>query len=286
MKINYKPLVDLLGYSRRERRASLILIIIILAVSSAKYLFPAQRVEVKDLTDEYFPDGMENTTGGNQGMDTYDTIFDPNTASYKELVAAGLGDRQARTLISYRNSGARFRGKKDIAKVYGISEEKADSLEPYIKIRDAGKAEEGGGINRQAKRVVKPVELNSCDSSVLEMLPGIGPVLAARIIKFRKLLGGFYSVEQVREVYGLPAETYERISGMLFADTSFIERIRINRADYRDLSRIIYLDRYEINAILKYRSLMDSIGTMDELVDNKIIPGEKAFKVRHYLSFE
>src|SRR5690606_33623544 len=42
-------------------------------------------------------------------------------------------------------------------------------------------------------------------------LPGIGPSFASRIIRYRKMLGGFHRAEQLRECYGLPPETIDRI---------------------------------------------------------------------------
>ncbi len=48
------------------------------------------------------------------------------------------------------------------------------------------------------------LNLNICDSASLEALPGIGPVLSSRIIKYRNLIGGYVSVDQLKEVYGLP----------------------------------------------------------------------------------
>lgn len=55
------------------------------------------------------------------------------------------------------------------------------------------------------------VELNSADTTELKRLKGIGSVLSARIVKYRKKLGGFTSVEQIRNVYGLSDETYHEI---------------------------------------------------------------------------
>jgi len=55
------------------------------------------------------------------------------------------------------------------------------------------------------------LDINSADSIQLKYLRGIGNVLSKRIIKFRDKLGGFYSIEQVGETYGLSPETYEAI---------------------------------------------------------------------------
>jgi len=55
------------------------------------------------------------------------------------------------------------------------------------------------------------LDLNSATLADLEELPGIGPVLAQRIIDFRTENGGFTAVEQLREVSGIGPTVYEDI---------------------------------------------------------------------------
>lgn len=55
------------------------------------------------------------------------------------------------------------------------------------------------------------VELNSADTTELKRLRGIGSVLSVRIVKYRNKLGGFSSVEDLKNVYGLSDETYQSI---------------------------------------------------------------------------
>ncbi len=129
------------------------------------------------------------------------------------------------------------------------------------------------------------LELNTCDSASLESLPGLGPVLSARIIKYRNLLGGYASVDQLKEVYGLSEDTYNLVSGFLRADPALVRKIQINNADYKQLIRMPYLERSEISAILKYKELMQKINNIDELIENKIITIEKAAKISPYLAF-
>ncbi len=134
-------------------------------------------------------------------------------------------------------------------------------------------------------RAVTVIDLNKCDSASLITLPGIGPVLSSRIIRYRNLLGGYAEVSQLREVYGLPEETYSRISVRLSADREDVRKIIVNRADYRQLLRFPYFERYDVTAILKYRELQGKIESCDELVENKILSREKADRVKWYLDF-
>ena len=129
------------------------------------------------------------------------------------------------------------------------------------------------------------LNLNTCDSTSLEALPGIGPVLSARIVKYRNLLGGYASTGQLKEVYGLSEETFNLISGRLLADPGAVRKIKINSADFKRLIQFPYFERYEVNSILKYRELNGRINDIREMINNKIITNEKALKIKPYLEF-
>lgn len=132
----------------------------------------------------------------------------------------------------------------------------------------------------------RPVlNLNICDSASLVALPGIGPVLSSRIIKYRNLIGGYVSVDQLKEVYGLPEETFELISARVEADSLTIREIRINEWDYRQLIRHPYFERSEVSAILKYRELNGRISGIQEMIENNLVSVETAKRIRPYLEF-
>ncbi|WP_018342012.1 ComEA family DNA-binding protein [Cytophaga aurantiaca] len=82
-------------------------------------------------------------------------------------------------------------------------------------------------VNSQTKvaRTHSNVELNAADSATLETLPGIGPAFASRIIKYRTLLGGYLKVEQLKEVYGMPEETYDRIQSLCTVNAAKVKMI-------------------------------------------------------------
>lgn len=144
---------------------------------------------------------------------------------------------------------------------------------------------------REQKQAKLPVvrrrllDLNDCDSASLEALPGIGPVLSVRILKYRNLLGGFASIYQLKEVYGLTEETFDMISPRVFADSLAVSKIRINEADFKVLIRHPYFQRTEVSAILKYRELEGRITGIDVLVGNNLISQETAVKIGVYLDF-
>ena len=129
------------------------------------------------------------------------------------------------------------------------------------------------------------LDLNDCDSAVLESLPGIGPVLSVRIIKYRNLLGGYASRDQLKEVYGLSEETFKLILPRVFADSLAVRKIKVNEADFKVLIKHPYFTRAEVQAILKYRELKGVIPDIGVMVDNKLISPETARKIGGYLDF-
>ncbi|MDR2119163.1 MAG: helix-hairpin-helix domain-containing protein [Tannerellaceae bacterium] len=85
------------------------------------------------------------------------------------------------------------------------------------------------------------VELNTADTATLKKVPGIGSVFAGRIVKYRALLGGFYSVEQLREVYGIDEERYLSLQKWFHVDTSFIAKLPVNHLASDTLAKHPYI---------------------------------------------
>jgi competence protein ComEA len=284
MKFNIEPVKSWFGFSRRERRSSSILVLIIIFILTCRFFIPDKQVDLTELTGNMTGlGGTSLVAAADESFSGQLFHFDPNTLSHDSLIKLGLTSGEANTLLKYRAKGGKFRNPSDIRKVYGLDEAKAVKLIPFIRLA-SNSHDKGKTMSYREK--LPAVDINNCDSASLERLPGIGPVLSVRIIKYRHLLGGFASVNQLTEVYGLSKETFDLIKGRIFADSSVVTRIDINSAGFKDLSHHPYFEKYEVNAILKYRELKGKIKNISDLTDNKLITAEKAAKLRPYLKFE
>lgn len=136
-------------------------------------------------------------------------------------------------------------------------------------------------------RIPQPViELNSCDSADLDALPGIGPVLSVRILKYRNLLGGYADPGQLLEVYGLRQEVYDLFSSRLRTDTTLLKMIHVNSDSYSVMIRHPYLGPENVSSIIRYRERQGRITGWAVLVDGGMIPEEKRSLLRYYLSYD
>ena len=190
--------------------------------------------------------------------------FNPNKADFDELKKFGFNNYQAKNLISYREKGGVFKDSKDLLKIYGVDTAFYKTLQNHIQIEKQ--------IEVPVKKKIVEVyniELNETDSIGLVNLPGIGSVYATRIIKYRKLLGGYYSKKQLLEVYNFPEETFLNIEKYISVDSALIRKIRINFAEFKDLLRHPYLNKKQVKAILNFKEkngAFESISTL-QLID-------------------
>ncbi len=186
--------------------------------------------------------------------------FDPNKANLAELKKFGFNNYQANNLINYRNKGGVFKYANDLLKIYGIDSTFYKTLENHIQIEKQLEFPQSGNLIEVYK-----VELNMVDSAGLVKLSGIGPVYATRILKYRKLLGGYYSKTQLLEVYNFPEETFMNIEKYISVDTMLIKKIRINFAEFKDLLRHPYLNKNQVSAILDYKEKNGAFGSISTL---------------------
>ena len=223
-------------------------------------------------------------------------FFDPNKTTDEEWEKLGLNERQIKNIRNYQKSGGQFKRKEDLQKLYTISSTQYQQLEPYIRlsanvpsvseIRPAPVAKEPERTSYAPRSVAKlQIELNTADSALLTQLSGIGPALASRTIKYRNRIGGFADISQLSEVYGINQDLIERLAPQLSADSSFIRKIPVNTATYRDMIAHPYLNDQQVRGILNYLRLQKRINSLDELVRNNILKREDAEKVRPYLDF-
>lgn len=131
----------------------------------------------------------------------------------------------------------------------------------------------------------QPLWLETADSAALEQLPGIGPVLAARIIRYRNKLGGFYELNQLREVYGLPDSLFDKIIHRLRLGKNQVELIKLNQATEMELSRHPYIQWKMARQLIRYRTQNGSFNDAEDLKKIWGIDTVKIQKLLPYLQF-
>ena len=215
--------------------------------------------------------------------------FNPNTLPAEDAKALGFPEKLTKTLINFRNKGGKFYKAQDLKKLYGMSPKLYAALEPYILIPDHKRAFHRDTVYPKQiypKRTFPKsiVELNSADSLAIVYLKGIGPGFTKRILKYRTLLGGFHSTEQLKEVYGMNDSTYAILTSQISLDKNQITKIPINAIDLGSLRKHPYFNFQSAQAIINYRSKHGKLTEAD-LLNLGVIPAEKLALILPYLQY-
>lgn len=295
-------------YTRKERLAIISLILITLALLAIPHLFEPPLVPVKltmtlplvEITDDTIASAKEENTASHSNIKTayYGKqaglpklfVFDPNTANEKELLDLGLSKKAAGVVIHYREKGGRFRQPEDLGKIYSIRKEQLNRLIPFVKIHLSRPEESlpGGKRSGWGEPAAKPretdsgpVDINDADQAMFESLPGIGPTLALRIIRFREKLGGFAHIGQVKEVFGISDSVFQVIGPRLKCLPEKIRQIDLNQVNEPELAQHPYFRGRLGYSILRYREQhgpfqskeeLRKLGGVDEITWKKIAP--------------
>ncbi len=130
------------------------------------------------------------------------------------------------------------------------------------------------------------IRINQADTSEWLLLRGVGPVLSRRIVTYRKALGGFVSVEQVAEVYGISPVLFEDIKPSLILDSIEVEVIDVNKASLRRLRNHPYMDFYMARAIVDARKSTGPFVSIEQVAKLEVFERDVWEKLQIYLVVE
>ncbi|RMG22722.1 MAG: hypothetical protein D6730_15920 [Bacteroidetes bacterium] len=152
------------------------------------------------------------------------TRIDINTADSATLrQLPGIGPVLSGRIVRYREARGGFTAVEQVGQVYGLKPEVFAHIRPWLVLDPATipqKVSRRRAPSRPKMAEMTPININTADSAALRQLPGIGPVLSGRIVKFRDSRRGFRQVEELRQVYGLKPEVFAAIAPYLYVDTA------------------------------------------------------------------
>ncbi|MDR2125460.1 MAG: helix-hairpin-helix domain-containing protein [Prevotellaceae bacterium] len=300
---------ELFSFTNNERIA----IIVLFAILFAVFLYPhiksksnmdeAGFEELKLAVDEFENSKLQAETSempAKPRKNTYKKTekkeenfeFDPNTADENTFVKLGFSQKQAATIINYRNKGGNFKTANDFKKMYVVSEDNFNRLAPYIKIAPdvnlqptTTETTNSANENSATARPRVFVEINSADTAELKKLRGIGSYYASRIEEYRNKLGGFADINQLKEIKGIDDERFAMFSNQVQIDTSSINKLNVNKLTPKELAQHPYINNYTARGIEQYRNFAGKIENLQQLVKEKILTDEQADKLKHYIEF-
>lgn len=265
MKVNRQRLwwMAWFTFTRRERNGVLTLSVILFVLQSflvyRHFIQPDIRPAI--INKREFNAFNSAETGKNRSekemkhnsksLPVLNSHIDPNTFDEAEWIRQGLSPGQAAVVMRWRSSGRVFRKKEDVQQMKFIPPRVYANLAPWISIQ-AVKDFPSAMQKTFSRDLKKSIDLNTADTVLLCDLPFIGPGRARTIWKFRERLGGFYSVDQLKEVKTLPDSVFVIIRPKVEVLSPVYRKIDLNTLN--DSLYHPYFNRSLVRMIIAYRT--------------------------------
>lgn len=202
--------------------------------------------------------------------------FDPNTATFDELLELGLSKHEAVSLLKYRAAGKVFRIPEDLALCYGISDSLYRQLAPWVRIgRKYAIAPEEYRTGRILPEPLepRPFRIDTVSVRYLRAIGALSKRQAEAFIRWRDL-SGIYDMEELRDCYVVS----DSVAAALEPYVIFPERkphpieepVELNTADSAALRSVSGIGPKTVGAILTYRERLGGFLRAEQLAE---VPG-------------
>lgn len=208
--------------------------------------------------------------------------FNPNFIDDFKGYQLGMSSQEIDKLLEFRKKNQFIQSASEFQKVTGISDSLLAVLAPNLKFRDWNK----NAKQNYTKKSPKAKDINLVTAKDLMEIPGIGPVISAKIIKIRDDMGGFLSTEQYQYIWGITPEVQQSMLKYCYIkDISKVKKYKINELSMKELAIIPYYNYALAKETITYRSMHNGIKNIEDLTKIKGFPVEKLNIIVLYLEF-
>lgn len=220
-------------------------------------------------------------------------LFNPNFITDYKGYKLGMSVPEIDRLLAFRKGNKYVNSSKEFQNVTQVSDSLLNAIAPFFKFPDWVNNKKQfkvyGKYSNKAfakKEKIVFIDINQATQKDLISIYGVGEAISLRILKIKESLGGFVSMEQMNDIWGLSPEVIENLSTH-FKVTAMpnLKKIDINNASLKELSQFSYF-RYPLaKEIVTYRSMNGDIKNIEDLTKIRGFPVDKAKIIALYLNF-
>jgi DNA uptake protein ComE-like DNA-binding protein len=281
----------------REQRNGLFLLFAIIIVLQSVYFFVDFSAVVKNYPEKQkwlsLQSQIDSMKTDNSKAFPKIYPFNPNFITDYKGYKLGMSVQEIDRLLAFRKENKYVNSAQEFQNVTKVSDSLLNGIAPFFKFPDwvNTKKESKGYKNypNQAfakKEKIVLIDINQATKEDLIKIYGIGEAISLRILKQKESLGGFVSMEQMKDVWGLSPEVIENLNTHFkISVLPNFKRIDINNASLKELSQFYYFKYTLAKEIVTYRSMVGNIKNIEDLTKIKGFPVDKANIIGLYLDF-
>lgn len=228
----------------------------------------------------------------NQEHTNYNYSFNPNFITDFKAYKLGMKPAEIDRLLAFRKMNKFVNSAKEFQAVTKISDSLLAKISPYFKFPDwvnnrqsnYYKNDNNQNYSEKEKIVIK--DLNLATKEDLMKISGIGDAISDRILNEKIKFGGFVSMLQIKDIYGLSPEVIEKINERFKILTQpKIAKLDINNASLDELKKFPYFNYGLAKKIIIHRSMNGDFKSAENLTVVKDFPVDKIEIIVLYLKF-
>lgn len=281
----------------REQRAGVFLLFIIIIVLQLVYFFVDFSAATKNYSEKQkwlsLQSQIDSMKVDSQKEFSKMYPFNPNFITDYKGYKLGMSVQEIDRLLAFRKENKYMNSPKEFQNVTKVSDSLLNAIAPYFKFPDwvnnKKEFKEYKNYSNQAfakKEKIVLIDINQATQEDLVKIYGIGEAISIRILKQKESLGGFVSMEQMKDVWGLSSEVIEKLNTHFKVSAlPDFKKIDINNASLKELSQFSYFRYALAKEIVTYRSMKGDIKNIEDLLKIKGFPVDKANIIGLYLKF-
>ncbi|KIA87558.1 helix-hairpin-helix domain-containing protein [Flavobacterium sp. AED] len=294
--MNFRTMVVYFKFSR-EQRNGLFLLFAIIIVLQLVYFFVDFSAVVKNYPEKQkwlsLQSQIDSMKTDNSKAFPKIYPFNPNFITDYKGYKLGMSVQEIDRLLAFRKENKYVNSAAEFQNVTKVSDSLLNAIAPFFKFPDwvknkkefkAYKNDPDQAFAKKEKNVL--IDINQATKEDLVKIYGIGEAISLRILKQKESLGGFVSMEQMKDVWGLSPEVIENLNTHFkISVLPNFKKIDINNASLKELSQFYYFKYTLAKEIVTYRSMTGNIKNIEDLTKIKGFPVDKANIIGLYLDF-
>ena len=284
----------LFNFSKDQRKGILVLFFIIIALQLV-YCFmdfnPTRHPSKEEQHWISLQDKLVYSKEFNSKSEYKEYSYNPNFISDFKAYKLGMTLPQINRLHAFRQQGKFANSPKEFQAVTGISDSLLNAIAPNFKFPDWVNNPRSSSYPKSKwnefpkKETLKILDINQATKEDLIKVSGIGDAISDRILKQKDIFGGFVSMDQMTDIWGLTPEVIAELNKYFIVESlPKLQKININTASIKELGQFYYF-RYPISKnIVTYRSMNGDVK-IEDLSNIKGFPVDKLKIIALYLEF-
>lgn len=293
MMNNDSILKSIFSYSKSQRIGIIMLFIIVILcqcfyfVNDFKNIAQPNKEQVTWLSNQGLIDSLK-LKGKNYKPTIYP--FNPNFITDFKGYKLGMSVAEIDRLLAYRKQNKFVNSVAEFQKVTKVSDSLLKAISPYFKFPDWVKHQKDykatyAKTDFQKAEKISILDINEASKEDLMKIYGIGDKISERILEQKNKFGGFVSMEQMDDVWGLSPEVIAKLKQHFeVKSTSKIKKININNATVKELAQFPFFRYALAKEMVIYRSMHGDVK-IEDLSKIKGFPVDKIKIIALYLEF-